>query len=407
MKTISVLLFFFLTITASAQYQSLQAPKTRTAYANQLNDSVSYEFILPKIASLSAETKWPVYVVFDRQNKMGYSNTLHAIDYLFFNAAIPDGIVIGISLPSDERRYHWTSHEATEGKADAFLSFVLDELPKWENMDLDNRFLTLVGHSRTAMFATYALFKRPERIHAVFAASTWNLGSDGTPSKAQFLEALPKIEALKSRRYFHFSSGGEKSGEGHEKPILKLVETFKTSSLPSNLKWHFYHDENADHYTNYGLFVHQALSDIFVDYRTSLWDCFTLFSHSSDSIERIPWKEIDRIYEEKSALYGFVIHPDLTFYNSIASGLSGNFANVKQSKRNTLVKEVLVKGMQSYPGDDGLPAWYAEVLIEEGNTVDAKIYLEKALKNVKGNLLYTETEKREAEAYIREILQGL
>lgn len=381
------------------QTHSFWHTKQFHVYNDQLSDTIHYETIWPKAETVG--TKLANYVVFDRQNELSYGNTINAIHYLMVNGNIAPGRVIGISLPND-KRWQWTSANKENGRAEYFLNFVLTQTQAND----PEVFTMFIGHSRTAIFSLYAFIKRPDRINAIYAASAWNLGDNDVPDEAEFDICLQKMAQKQHNRYLYFSSGSDAALDGHEIPCKKLAEYLRNKSLPTNLKWKYFFHENASHYSNYALFVNQALFDIFQNYRLPLLESFALFKNQ-DSITTINWDQIDSIYAQHSLLIGHRFYPDITFYNSIASGFSGNFGNVPETYRAKLIKETLEKGMIHYSSYDVFPAWYGEILAEEGNKSEAKQYLEKALSLVDSNPWYSDKEKMVTKNEIQEILKEL
>ena len=389
------LILFFLALSRLAICQQptfFEGSKQTYVYNKLLGDTVHYEMRFPRYIYLGERYRSDLvnYVVFDRQNRIGYQNTLNSIEYLTAVGAIPQGIIYGITLPAD-KRWAWTSTDKDDGKAELFLEIIIQSILKSKSGETFNLF---IGHSRTAIFSLYSFIKKPEHINAVFAASAWRLGHNDVPDDAEFRKTMDNIAKNKSNHYLYFSSGSEYALDGHEEPCKELAKYLKNNTLPQNLKWKYYHNENADHFTNYGLYIHEALSDIFAEYRRPLLETFALFN-SQDSITGIPWEKIDSIYAKHSISLGYTIPQDIRWYNSIASGFAGNFSNVPQSYRNKLTKEVLIEGNRKYELYDGFYSWYGEILLEEKENKLAKAFLMEAVEKAKLNPMYDDLERQE------------
>lgn len=107
-------------------YFAYENPIEKQVYSLDLKDTVKYELILPKAALVSHGIQYPVIVVFDRQNRFSYANTINTIDYLTMSMAIPNSIILGISL--DERqRNRWTRPKHRKGMAESFMNFIVDD----------------------------------------------------------------------------------------------------------------------------------------------------------------------------------------------------------------------------------------------------------------------------------------
>jgi hypothetical protein len=78
-----------------------QPAKQAYVYHALFGDTVHYEIRFPQHIYLGERTVPPLvnYVVFDKQNKIGYQNTLNSIEYLTTVGAIPKGIELINSIP--------------------------------------------------------------------------------------------------------------------------------------------------------------------------------------------------------------------------------------------------------------------------------------------------------------------
>ena len=154
------LFFLLLFITCSARSQdfsSYEKPIATIMFSKALNDSVSLEITLPKEFKNNTSIEYPIIYLLDKQLYSNYKYNLHTIDYLSTLQWMPKAIVVGITF-SRKNRTSWTVPNESGGKADDLIQFIENEL----NNELKKKypvsdFNLLIGHSRTAIFSSYAL----------------------------------------------------------------------------------------------------------------------------------------------------------------------------------------------------------------------------------------------------------
>lgn len=256
-----------------------------------------------------------------------------------------------------------------------------------------NDFIFLVGHSRTAIFASYAISKRFDKIDGIFGASISYFDFGDDVQKKQFQIFLNEVRGKEQTFNYYFSVGDSVSGDRHEDEVMQLNKFLQTTDLPVNFEYRFYHEKNTNHYTNYGLAIGNGLNDVFLDYRQVLKRCFTVLDDSED-ITELPWNDFERIFRQYELNTGAKYYPDLTFYNSIAAYIS-NGENIRTGERNNLLADVLNRGINHFPAYDDFYAWLARIRIKENNTDAARQYLRNALNVVDRNPYLTESGKVE------------
>ncbi len=84
MRAAFVLFCLLFTVFSFGQTESeyYQAPKETTLSSKFLGEKRNISVILPKSFSKTKATKFPIIVVFDRQNKRIFRQTFEAINYL-------------------------------------------------------------------------------------------------------------------------------------------------------------------------------------------------------------------------------------------------------------------------------------------------------------------------------------
>ena len=183
-------IFFLLLIvtcsTKAQEFSSYEKPIETSLYSQALNDSVSLEITLPKELKNQTGKEYPIIYLLDRQLSNNYKYNLYTIDYLSTLQWMPNAIVIGITF-SNKNRNSWTVPNASGGKADNLILFIENELNNElrEKYPISN-FNLLIGHSRTAIFSSYALSKSPEFFNGTIASSVSNFDFGDNEQHKQF-----------------------------------------------------------------------------------------------------------------------------------------------------------------------------------------------------------------------------
>ena len=165
MRTYYIFFSLLLIVICSAKAQkfsSYEKSFETTMYSKALNDSVSLEITLPKEIKNQTGTEYPIIYLLDRQLYNNYKYNLYTIDYLSTSQWMPMTVIVGITF-SQKNRASWTVPNESGGQADDLILFIEKEL----NNQLKKKypvsnFNLLIGHSRTAIFSSYALSKKPE-----------------------------------------------------------------------------------------------------------------------------------------------------------------------------------------------------------------------------------------------------
>ena len=128
---------------------------------------------------------------------------------------MPAAIVVGITFPWKNRN-SWTNPNMSGGQADDLILFLEKEL----NSELKKKypisnFNLLIGHSRTAIFSSYALSKSPDFFNGAIANSVSNFDFGDKQQQAQFEVFLNKIPSSSHKYYYYFSVGEQSVSYTH------------------------------------------------------------------------------------------------------------------------------------------------------------------------------------------------
>ncbi|NRB84669.1 MAG: hypothetical protein HRU49_13020 [Winogradskyella sp.] len=353
-------IFFFLIIvkySAIAQeYSSYEQPFQSNLYSETLKDSVNLEIILPRGIKNNTDIEYPIIYLLDKQNQNNYKYNLNTIDYLTSLQWMPEAIIVGITFPWNKRNT-WTNPNILGGKADDFIIFLEKELNNElkSNYPISN-FNLLIGHSRTAIFSSYALSKSPVFFNGVIASSVSNFDFGDKQQQTQFEFFLNKIPSIPQKYYYYFSVGEQLYGDLHETAVDALNSYLISKDLPKNLEWKYYKYKVAHNLTP-GLTISRALSEIFKDYGKRINICFNLAKASKN---KVPWDDFQELYSSLSSKLGFEILPSKLFFNSIASEYYNDYDNIYGTKKLDFTLEVLVKAIEKYPKDFSYFSWIGE-----------------------------------------------
>jgi predicted alpha/beta superfamily hydrolase len=396
--------FFFFSLVCClvrlyAQQANYLPAQNKQVLSQKLGQPVDLEIILPDTSFSPNAQQFPVIYLFDSQNKINYAYNLHTIQYLTDLGEMPPCIVIGIPFDYSVRN-DWTDPNQTGGKADDFIAFLTDELAPMLVTDYGAAPLQiLVGHSRTAILASYAMSVAPDNFQAVICSSSAYFDFGSEHQKMQFEKFLTEITSSDKQYHYYFSSGFEKHGDPHENSVNEMAYYLKTHpSLPDNFQWDFLIGR-AGHYSTPGFTVNPALLDLFSPYNRALQRCFHLLEDSVVA-NRVPLDQFQEIYSQSSVELGYVLKPDLLFYNSIASAYYNDYQNDFGEKNVGYCLKILLNAIQDYPDSYEFYAWIGELYFELNQKDNAWQSLSIAEELVKESTNLSKTEKKEWYTYL-------
>ena len=393
-------IFFLLLIvtcsTKAQEFSSYEKPIETSLYSQALNDSVSLEITLPKELKNQTGKEYPIIYLLDRQLSNNYKYNLYTIDYLSTLQWMPNAIVIGITF-SNKNRNSWTVPNASGGKADNLILFIENELNNElrEKYPISN-FNLLIGHSRTAIFSSYALSKSPEFFNGTIASSVSNFDFGDNEQHKQFELFLNKIVSSSHKYYYYFSVGEKSYGDLHESAVDTLNTYLNAKKLPKNLEWKYYKHKIAHDLTP-GVTVGNALSEIFKDYGRRIELCFDL---AKGSRNKVPWNDFLDLYSSLSSELGFKIQPSELFFNSIASEYYNDYDSIYGDNHLDFTLEILLKAIEEFPNDFEYNSWIGEIYIIRKEIEKGEHYLNKAIEQINNDKSVSELDRIN---YLKEI----
>ncbi len=352
-------------ISGAQELQFYEQTEKVVLFSQGLNDSIGLTVHIPKDYKLAPNRKFPLVLIMDSQNEINHRYNLHTIDYLTGLGGIPGLVLASVQL-KDEKRGLWTIPLEEGGKGDEFLKFITDDLNNYLNKNYRlNGSNFMIGHSRTAIFAMYALAKQPDYFVGCIASSAAYFDGGSKVQKKVFDDFIEKNIKSQDKKYFYFSAGTEFYGDGHEPFCDELNAYLSKAMTGTNIEW-AYIKEDADHFTIPGLTVNRALNNIFRDYRKTLQTCFVEIK-KPENANAVASKKFEEIYKNASSEAGYEILPDLTFYFSLASAYSNDYDGLFKENANDFSLAMLLEGEKNYPQVCEFIDWIREIYIEKND----------------------------------------
>lgn len=367
--------FLFLFIRANSLAQT---PELRTVNicSQQLDTCILIDVHVPAEYDPSSSARYPVIYLFDSQNELNYGLNLETIRYYTMLGDMPPCIVVGIPLGADIRN-EYTTFESEDDRGADFIEFLSSDIHQWLDQEYKlNGMNILIGHSRTAIFSSYALSAKPDFFGAAICSSSSYFDFDNTFQEKQFESFLEQIKDSPQQYYYYFSSGKNDFGDAHEESVSKMKKWLESKNLPSNFRWNC-RQENVGHFTIPGLTVGPALCDLFSEYTGALNRAFKILEDPANA-QKMPWEKYLNSYRDISDHYHSKFQPDLLFYYSVASSYYNDYQNVFGINKLKFTIEILEHGIENFPHEADLYDFLGSVYLEKGDTLQGNIYLTKA-----------------------------
>ena len=264
-KTLLLLLVCFYPFEGFAQAGSeyYRSPLDTTLYSKPLAQVRKLTVILPTTFNAARKTKYPLIVVFDRQNRGIFRQVFESIDYLTRFDAMPEVIIIGIT--SERQRTLETSLRSENEKAtgEEMIRFVFEELVPWcEKTYNTGKCRNLIGHSRFGYFTTVMMCRQAQQLSSVVALSPFY-----KQGQANWIDSVTTRFApgkpLAHKLFYRFVTGDSLSDTPD---YARMQAALRRAPLHPNFDWDAHAFYKASHNVVPGLGVMPALLDIFHDW---------------------------------------------------------------------------------------------------------------------------------------------
>jgi predicted alpha/beta superfamily hydrolase len=319
---------------------------------------------LPKQYAQSNE-RYPVLYLLDAEAQ--FTHTAGIVQFLSGNGRIPEMIVIAVTntnrlrdlTPASADPKHRKEHPEAGG-ADAFLTFLADELTPWVNANYRTQpYRILAGHSLGGLFAVHTLTTRPQTFQAYLAVSP-SLWWD---ERASVKQAEARFGALPAGPHFLRLTWGDNENIIRDS-TAELIEWLKVNP-PPNLQWSQRYYAGDDHGTTPHRSHYDGLEELFANWRPQF--------QIDDVDQKLDLATIEAHYTKLSAKYGFPVKPDADAIEYVANGLT-------EKKEHTAALELRRRNVRDYPWRADVHLWLGESFAELNRPEEARREYDQALQ---------------------------
>ncbi len=275
-----IFLSFFLTIFISqilfGQEYSVYKSKIDTSFvSSHLGYEKKISILLPDDWQNNNEKKYPLIIVFDRQNIRSHNQIINTIDYLTASEQMPRSIIISIESDNSRRINEAKSPISSEsGKAHLNEKYLFNEIINLaESKFKASQFRVLIGHSWYGHFTTSMFTKNIDNLSAVIALDPFF--KQKNISLIDSISTLNNLE-IKHTKYFRYSIGKDYPED------YRAIENAKNENTNSKIDIKGSYFPRAFHNAVPGLGIGEALYDIF-----EYWSIqqYTFFNPSNKSVD--------------------------------------------------------------------------------------------------------------------------
>ena len=263
-------------------------------------------------------------VVYVLDAETNFSHTIGTTRFLAgpFNQAIPPLIVVGIGTTDRMRDLTPPSQSKqevdvypTQGGADDFLRFIVDELRPWVDEHYrTNGYSILIGHSLAGLFALHTLVTAPDSFNSYIAIdpSLWWNDQALLRQAATFMDSEPDLNAS-----LYLAVGiGQDPGLGGARELTGILDT----RTPPGLRWEFARFETEPHEMVALPATYQGLRWLFASWNIDE-EVSALFD---DSPAEELLADIEELYQRSGEQLGFQRETPYFAFESLLNYLAGN-----------------------------------------------------------------------------------
>lgn len=382
-KISALLLITVFSYSLSAQnYERYKVLQDTVIASKNLGFTKGITVTVPVEWQKGTKNKFPLIIVFDRQNKRSHSYILQTIDYLTSTEQMPSAVII--SVASEQRfRYIETQYKEADvnGVASENEKFIFEELIPFANKQYNTSdFRVLIGHSRYGYFTTSLFSTRTKNLNGVISMSPFF-----TQKNVDLTDSIRKMNDTfyTSKKYYRYGIGND-----FPEDALKMDSTLQQLTLNSSLDIKGYRFKQASHDATPGLIISTALYELFEQ-----WSAIQSKYISNNQ------KELDI----KTALDKDIVShygAPLNFSIGILNGKGWYFYNEKDYAKAIKAWEILVN---SYPNFSQGYLAMIKAQIKLKQNYDATLV--KFKNSLNNSELYKESEKEGLRKELQEIIE--
>jgi predicted alpha/beta superfamily hydrolase len=309
--------------------------------------------------------RYPVLYLLDAEAQ--FQNVTASVDFLARSGRIPEMIIVGVANTNRTRDLTPALTDAKRrkeipeaGGADAFLTFLTDELTPWVNTNYRTQpYRILAGHSFGGLFAVHALVTRPESFQAYIAVSPSLWWDDREPVK----QAKARLGAIPPGRHFLRLTWGDNENVIRDS-TTELVQ-WLTANPPPGVQWSQHYYPGDDHGTTPLRSHYDGLEALFANWRPRF--------EIDDVKQTFDLAAIEAHYANLSQQYGFPVKPTTEAIDFLASGL-------EERKDLTAALELRRRNLHDSPWRADVHAQIADLLVLLKRPEEARREYDQALQ---------------------------
>lgn len=377
-------LLIFTLVTSSLftqNYERYKTLKDTIIHSTSLGFDKKISVMVPIEWQKKSKNKFPLIIVFDKQNKRSNKYILNTIDYLTSNEQIPSSIII--SVESEQRyRYLETQYKISDlnGLALENEKFIFDQLiPLAEKDYKASAFRLLIGHSRYGYFTTSLFNSRIADLNGIISMSPFF-----TQKNVDLTDSISQLNkrSFHIKKYYRFGIGND-----YPEDFIKMDSITKNIHNPFlDIKGYWF--KKADHNATPGLLINTALYEIFED-----WSAIQSKYISNNQLDLSIKPSLDK---EILSNYGV----KLNFSLGILNGKGWYFYNEKQYEKAIQAWKILI---DSYPNFSEAYLYIIRAQIQLKQNYSETI--QEFNNSLSSSEFYTEKEKKDLKIDLQEIIK--
>ena len=391
-RTLLIIIICFHSLDGFAQVGSeyYHSPLDTILYSKSLAQVRKLTIILPTTFNAVRSTKYPLVVVFDRQNRGIFRQIFESIDYLTRFDAMPEAVIVGIT--SEQQRALETSlrSENRQAEGEKLIQFVFEELVPWCEVTYNTgKCRNLIGHSRFGYFTTVMMCRKAQQLSSVVSLSPFYKQGQANWVDSVTTRFAP-IKPLTHKLFYRFVTGDSLSDTSD---YAHMQAALSRASLNPNFDWGAYAFYKAGHNVVPGLGVMPSLLDIFHDWSAEASN----FSPYSIKLTSASYKDFKNRMRN---VYGEEIGLGVARLN----GLGNEYYNQKgYNKALFFWKELLM----DYPFFTPTYINVADTYLALNQPKQAVRCLQQGLKSLQSNTFFSESTQKELAKQIQQKLAGV
>lgn len=343
---------------------------------------------VPEGYDANGNKKYPLLIIFDRQNAINCTYQLQTIGYLTTFDQMPQSVIITIASQPDKRGVETTLKASNDkGLGEQNEKFILDELIPYARQHYHtNSFELLIGHSRYGYFTTYMLTKHMDTFNGVISISPF-FKQANVNLVDSMVRKLQNPAGIKNNVYYMLATG-DSIPDTQDYSIMK--DSLRARMLPNFFKCNGYEFYSSNHMATPGLTVGNALYDIFAQWALG-----------SDKYYRDTMATPTEKAKFDKYMMGIIDYGDtLPFSLGTLNGKAWQYYN---NNRPSKAIEAWQVALDVYPGFTELYLYMAQAAFDLGKKDDGKKYVQLYKENIKKSTYYSRKERKELDKELKDL----